>query len=242
MSARDNIGKMGILTRSYKCYRREGILRTTQYSIGLILDYFIHPNKRSSERYVEFLRSSGVEIGEGTQFFGFKSCHVDVTRPSLITIGKNVKITRGTKILTHDYAGSVFKHKYGQYIDSAGEIKINDNVYIGNNVTILKNVEVGENVIISANSLVNKDIPPNTVAGGVPAKKIMDLEQYYEKRKNECLGEAKTYAKSIEQRFNRRPREDDFSGFSHIFTESKYSEPMYDSFESFLQDCDTNND
>lgn len=47
---------------------------------------------------------------------------------------------------------------------------IEDHVWIGSNTTILDGVRIGKGAVISANSLVNKNIPPWAVAGGVPAK------------------------------------------------------------------------
>ncbi len=49
-------------------------------------------------------------------------------------------------------------------------IKIGNHVWIGSNVTVLKGVEIGDGSIIAAGSLVNKNIPPGVLAGGVPAK------------------------------------------------------------------------
>ena len=49
-------------------------------------------------------------------------------------------------------------------------IKIGNHVWIGANVTVLKGVTIGDGAIIAAGSLVNKDIPANCLAGGVPAK------------------------------------------------------------------------
>ena len=57
--------------------------------------------------------------------------------------------------------------------------------------TILKGVHIGNNVIIGANSLINKDVPDNCVVAGNPARVVMSLEQYYEKRKKAQLEEAK---------------------------------------------------
>lgn len=53
-----------------------------------------------------------------------------------------------------------------------GEITIGDNVWIGANVTVGYNTSIGSNAIVAANSFVNKEIPPNEIWGGVPAKKI----------------------------------------------------------------------
>ena len=91
---------------------------------------------------------------------------LDHTRPWMIEIGKNVKITRGVTILTHGFDWSVLKGKYGNVLGSCGKVTIGDNCFIGMHSTILKGVTIGDNVIIGANSLVNHDIPSNSVWGG----------------------------------------------------------------------------
>ena len=58
-------------------------------------------------------------------------------------------------------------------------ITIGNNVWIGCNVTILKGVNIGDGAIIAACSLVNKDIPPRCMAGGVPAKVIKENVSWY---------------------------------------------------------------
>ena len=47
---------------------------------------------------------------------------------------------------------------------------IGDNVVICAGAKIIGNVRVGDNVIIAANSVVTKDVPSNSIVGGVPAK------------------------------------------------------------------------
>lgn len=59
--------------------------------------------------------------------------------------------------------------------------KIGDNVYIGTGARIVGPVVVGDNVMIGANAVVNKDVPGNTLVGGVPAKIIkqnINIEDY----------------------------------------------------------------
>lgn len=48
--------------------------------------------------------------------------------------------------------------------------------WIGGNVTILPGVTIGNNVVIAAGAVVTTDIPDNCVVGGVPAKKMKDIE------------------------------------------------------------------
>ena len=64
-----------------------------------------------------------------------------------------------------------------------GSIHIEDNVFIGSHTIILCDVNIGSNVIIGAGSLVNKDIPANSVYAGVPAKYICSFDEFVEKRK-----------------------------------------------------------
>lgn len=51
-----------------------------------------------------------------------------------------------------------------------GKVLIKENAWIGAGATILPGVTVGENSVVAAGAVVNKDVPPNTVVGGVPAK------------------------------------------------------------------------
>ena len=54
-------------------------------------------------------------------------------------------------------------------------VRICKNAWIGANATILPGVTVGENAIVAAGAVVSKDVPPNTVVGGVPAKIIKTI-------------------------------------------------------------------
>lgn len=56
-------------------------------------------------------------------------------------------------------------------------IHIGKNVWIGANATVLSGVTIGENAVIAAGAVVTKDVPANTVVGGVPAKVIRRLEK-----------------------------------------------------------------
>ena len=53
---------------------------------------------------------------------------------------------------------------------TTGKIHIKQNAWIGANATILQGVTIGENAVVAASSVVSKDVPDNTVVGGIPAK------------------------------------------------------------------------
>ena len=55
-------------------------------------------------------------------------------------------------------------------------IRIGKNVWIGSNATILQGVTIGDGAVVAAGAVVNKDVPANTVVGGVPAKVIKTIE------------------------------------------------------------------
>ena len=211
-----------------------------------------------SDRYIDYLREKGVTIGENCHFFGRHLLFLDLTRPSLIEIGNKVMLTRGVMLLTHGYEWCVLRELHGEVIGKSGAIKIEDNVFVGNEAKIMPGVTVGKNSIIGVGSIVTKDVEPNSVMVGIPAKKIMSIDEFYEHRKKKYKEEAKEYAYSIWKNLNRRPVPEEFIEFFPLFLErdeSKFggvpvkyqtkehyrtfmeSEPEYASFEEFLKDA-----
>jgi len=57
-----------------------------------------------------------------------------------------------------------------------GPIRIKKNAWIGANATILPGVTIGENAVVAAGAVVSKDVPDNTIVGGIPAKIIKTIE------------------------------------------------------------------
>ena len=56
-------------------------------------------------------------------------------------------------------------------------IFIDDKAWLGSNVTVLPGIRIGEGAIVAAGAVVTKDVPANTVVGGVPAKIIKKIEK-----------------------------------------------------------------
>lgn len=124
---------------------------------------------------VKYAKLIGVNIGKNCRLL---NCDFS-TEPYLISIGDHVSATK-VRFETHDGGVWVIRDKYPE-IDIIKPIKIHNNVYIGYGSVIMPGVEVGENSIIGAYSVVTKNVPPNVVVAGIPAKQIKTLDQYVEK-------------------------------------------------------------
>ena len=60
-------------------------------------------------------------------------------------------------------------------------------------------------------------MPPNSIIAGSPACVLCSLDDYYHKRKEQCVSEALEYARSIQERFHRKPVPSDFWEEFHLF-------------------------
>jgi len=146
----------------------------------LKLILYIHGiiNNIKNKLYLKYYRSKGAVIGENTYIGPY--VYLDVKHPpGKISIGKNCYITRNCSILAHSDAfrggpGAIWQ-KYGGK-RKFGSVNIGDNVFIGFHSVILPGVKIGNNSIIGAMSLVNKDVPENTIVGGVPARKLGNIK------------------------------------------------------------------
>ena len=88
--------------------------------INKIIRRLFYGNKADSKAYIEYLRGLGMKIGEETTIYVPTKTQIDTTRPWLISIGNNVKITEDVTILTHGFDWSVLKGVYGDILGSGG--------------------------------------------------------------------------------------------------------------------------
>lgn len=134
----------------------------------------------------EKLRKLGAHIGRNVDFVMSQNFG---SEPYLITVGDNTTVSFDCAFVTHDAATRVIRNLPDGDKETViyGPITIGKNCFIGCRSTILAGVTIGDNSIIGACSLVNKDIPSNVVAAGVPCKIICTLDEYRKKHENDFL-------------------------------------------------------
>lgn len=100
--------------------------------------------------------------------FGFTA--LDVAR---IVIGDDVQVGPNVQLLTptHPTDAGLRRAKW----EAALPITIGDNVWLGGGAIVLPGVTIGENSIIGAGAVVTKDVPPNALAVGNPARVVRSL-------------------------------------------------------------------
>ena len=116
-----------------------------------------------------FYTDFGKNITIGRHVFINACCHFQdhggVTLGDGCQIGHNVVFAT----LNHGIAPEDRVHTY------PAPIVLGKNVWVGSNATILQGVTVGDNAIIAAGAVVTKDVPADTIVGGVPAKVIRGI-------------------------------------------------------------------
>lgn len=134
---------------------------------------------------------------------------------SKISIGHHVVASHNLKIITGDherrvgtFCSSIVEATKNHNIGLDKDVMIEPDVWIGMNVVILKGVRVGRAATISAGAVVVKDIPPYSIAGGIPAKFI----KFYWSIDQILEHEAKLYPEN--ERYTREQLESFFNQYS----------------------------
>lgn len=131
-----------------------------------------------------------ISIGEGSEINEYVIIRTWQTR---ISIGKNVQINPFTVIYggslidigensmigphcmlvsgNHDYIQTAKPMRFSGTI-TKGPIIIKENVWIGSHCTVTDGVTIGAGAVVAANSVVTKDVPPDEVVAGAPARRI----------------------------------------------------------------------
>lgn len=134
------------------------------------------------------LNSIGHSIGTGTKVVGPIECYTRLAIGKDCWIGKNLKVNGNGTIQIGDRCDIAPEvtfqtggHEIGTSLRRAGNGKtyhqrVGDGVWIGGRSTIIGNTTIGNGSVVAGCACVVKDVPENTLVGGVPAKIIRRLE------------------------------------------------------------------
>lgn len=108
-----------------------------------------------------------------------KNCFVNINcyfmDGAKISIGDNVFIGPNTGFYTATHPLDFKNRNMG--LEKALPINIGNNVWIGANVNVIQGINIGDGCVIAAGTLVNKNIPNNSLVAGVPCKIIKTIKQ-----------------------------------------------------------------
>lgn len=154
-------GYIGFMSMPRFLYRR-----TTDYILQLISKTLPYSGIK-----VRLHRLRGVKIGKNVHIGPMVT--IDDVYPNFVIIEDGVSIAGQNFILTHNKPLKYHKHLSEAFL---APVIIKKNVWIAIGVIILPGVTVGEGAIVASGSVVTKDVPPNTLVGGVPAKVLKEFE------------------------------------------------------------------
>ncbi|KAJ9251265.1 hypothetical protein DTO027B5_8192 [Paecilomyces variotii] len=141
--------------------RREKMLRTIIGEVG---------EQPVIEPPFNFQYGSNIALGD--KFYA--NVNLRIHDSGFVTIGNRVLIAPNVTILTESHDKDVQSRRDG--VVYARSVTIGDDCWIGSGATILPGVTIGKGTTIGAGSLVTKDIPPFSVAWGVPARVIHGVD------------------------------------------------------------------
>lgn len=110
-----------------------------------------------------------LQIGNGCLFN--MGCYFDLAAP--ITIEHNVGVGNDVLLLTGSHEISDSGRRVGNLI--ASPIVIQEGAWLGARCVVLPGVTIGRGAVVAAGAVVTKDVPPNSLVAGVPAKVIREL-------------------------------------------------------------------
>ena len=172
-------GKIGVLVRMFWFrfrWKKPNNVRIRPFS-QFLSPKDIHFCGKASLGKFAFFSAVGGSIEIGDNFFTNNNLHLNASVKGEIVIGKNVIVGPNAVFRTANHNFSADGIPIKDQGHSFGNISIEDNVWIGANCVVLPNVVIGEGSVVAAGAVVNKNVSPFTLVGGVPAKKIKNLKK-----------------------------------------------------------------
>jgi acetyltransferase-like isoleucine patch superfamily enzyme len=93
-----------------------------------------------------------------------------------VEIGSHVNLAQGITVTALNHNFDDTQKRIDEQGVSTIPVTIEDDVWIGANAVILPGVTIGNHCVVAAGAVVTKDVEPNTIVGGIPAKVIKRIE------------------------------------------------------------------
>ncbi len=136
---------------------------------------------KNFEVFAPFYCEYGVNIHVGQNcFVNYKSVFLDVAP---ITLGNNVLIGPNVTLATPNHPFLAEERAFADYPDGCHELEyaqpitIGDHCWLCSGVTVCGGVTIGAGSIIAAGAVVTRDIPPHSIAAGVPAQVLRQISE-----------------------------------------------------------------
>jgi acetyltransferase-like isoleucine patch superfamily enzyme len=114
-----------------------------------------------------------LEIGDGTRMSGY--CVVSAV--SRVSLGRSVLLGRNVYIADNSHGiADARVPVVDQPLEKVAPVIVGDGAWLGQNAVILSGVTIGAGAVVGANSVVRDDVPPRTVAAGMPATVVRSLD------------------------------------------------------------------
>ena len=147
-----------------RAMHNDGALKLPVYAVNDALTKYLFDNRYGTGQSTVdgIIRATDILLA-GKNVVIAAYVEIDPYFPELITIEDNVIIGVGSIILAHEYSQDKVRK---------GKVHIKERALIGAASLVRSGVTIGKNSVVAAKSLVNKDVPDQTIVGGVPAKII----------------------------------------------------------------------
>lgn len=169
------IGQMKSHGKNIRMHPSSSVLSLHRISVGNNFNTGPMLRLRAYEEYENQRYEASIRIGDN--FYAGNDCAI--TAVGHIRIGRNVTLASRVTIIDHSHGigdySDIEEPVMSRRLGVKGPIIIEDNVWLCEGVVVLSNVKIGRNSIIGANSVVTHDIPPYSIAVGIPAKVIKTI-------------------------------------------------------------------
>lgn len=158
------------------------LVRRQALQRGRMLGLYRRLCRPGGEEWAEVLRRHGDlhSIGADCSI----QTNVTITDPCHVRLGRNVRLS-GCTLFGHDGSVNMLARAFDLQIDRVGRIDIRDHVFIGHQAIVLPGVTIGPRAIVAAGAVVSRDVPPDAIVAGNPARVVGSVSELAQRRARE---------------------------------------------------------